>query len=108
MEFLIFPSELLSFSSDFFFTEQFLLMTPKDYNFISNGAMSLANMDDRAEFKATLEAMRDMGMSQDELDPIFKVNQLSPYASRFNSYWLAKLNSRKGAGVELTSKQVCE
>jgi len=40
---------------------------------MSNGTVSLANMDDRAEFKATLEAMRDMGMSQEELDPIFKV-----------------------------------
>jgi len=30
-------------------------------------------MDDRAEFKSTLEAMRDMGISQEELDPIFKV-----------------------------------
>ena len=29
-------------------------------------------MDDRAEFKSTLEAMRDMGISQEELDPIFK------------------------------------
>ena len=35
--------------------------------------MQLPNMDDRAEFKATLEAMRDMGISQEELDPIFKV-----------------------------------
>ena len=35
--------------------------------------MQLPNMDDRAEFKSTLEAMRDMGISQEELDPIFKV-----------------------------------
>jgi len=55
------------------FSEQFLLLEPKSYNFMSNGAMSLANMDDRVEFKATLEAMRDMGITQEELDPIFKV-----------------------------------
>ena len=30
-------------------------------------------MDDRTEFKATLEGMRDMGISQEELDSVFKV-----------------------------------
>ncbi|XP_066910591.1 myosin-10-like [Clytia hemisphaerica] len=53
--------------------KQFLLLEPTAYNFMSNGTVSLANMDDRAEFKATLEAMRDMGITQEELDPIFKV-----------------------------------
>jgi myosin protein heavy chain len=53
--------------------KQFLLLEPKDYNFISNGLISLPNMDDRVEFKVTLEAMRDMGISQEELDPIFKI-----------------------------------
>jgi len=52
--------------------KQFLLLDLKSYNFISNGSLLLPNMDDRAEFKSTLEAMRDMGISQEELDPIFK------------------------------------
>jgi len=53
--------------------KQFLLLDIKSYNFMSNGSLLLPNMDDRAEFKSTLEAMRDMGISQEELDPIFKV-----------------------------------
>lgn len=53
--------------------KQFLLLDLKSYNFISNGSLLLPNMDDRGEFKATLEAMRDMGILQEELDPIFKV-----------------------------------
>merc|ERR1712002_831447 len=53
--------------------KQFLLGDLKSYNFISNGSLLLPNMDDRAEFKSTLEAMRDMGILQEELDPIFKV-----------------------------------
>jgi myosin protein heavy chain len=53
--------------------KQFLLTEVTKYTFVSNGNIQLPNMDDRAEFKATLEAMRDMGISQEELDPIFKV-----------------------------------
>jgi len=52
--------------------KQFLLLDLKSYGFISNQGLLLPNMDDRAEFKSTLEAMRDMGISQEELDPIFK------------------------------------
>ena len=54
-------------------SEQFLLLDLKSYNFLSNGPIQLPNMDDRQEFKATLEAMRDMGITQEELDPIFKI-----------------------------------
>ncbi|XP_065659055.1 myosin-10 [Hydra vulgaris] len=53
--------------------KQFLLLDPKSYIFMSNGLVQLPNMDDRAEFKLTLEAMRDMGITQEELNPIFKV-----------------------------------
>jgi len=53
--------------------KQFLLLDAKSYNYLSNGHVTLPNMDDRQEFKTTLEAMRDMGISQEELDPIFKV-----------------------------------
>jgi len=53
--------------------DQFLLLDTKSYTFMSNGNVQLSNVDDKMEFKATLEAMRDMGVSQEELDPIFKV-----------------------------------
>jgi len=53
--------------------KQFLLLDSKSYNYLSNGHVALPNVDDRQEFKTTLEAMRDMGITQEELDPIFKV-----------------------------------
>ena len=35
-------------------SEQFLLLDPKQYNFMSNGNVSVTNMDEKQEFKNTL------------------------------------------------------
>ena len=48
-------------------------MEPKDYNFIKNGSVVLSNMDHCAEFETTVEAMGDMGISEELSPSIFKV-----------------------------------
>ncbi|XP_065065923.1 myosin-10-like isoform X1 [Rhopilema esculentum] len=53
--------------------KQFLLLDPKQYNFMSNANLLVPNMDEKQEFKNTLEALRDMGITQEELNAIFKI-----------------------------------
>eukprot|EP00112_Aurelia_sp_Birch-Aquarium-sp1_P013720 Seg2925.2 transcript_id=Seg2925.2/GoldUCD/mRNA.D3Y31 product=Myosin-10 protein_id=Seg2925.2/GoldUCD/D3Y31 len=53
--------------------KQFLLLDPKQYNFMSFGNVHVPNMDEKQEFKNTLEALRDMGITQEELNAIFKI-----------------------------------
>ena len=57
----------------FSFAEKYILEDPKNYTFLSSGPITIPGQDDREEFLATIEAMRIMGLNEDEITSIWKV-----------------------------------
>ena len=57
----------------FSFAEKYILEDPKNYTFLSGGNLTIPSQDDREEFNDTMEAMRIMGLSEDEISSIWKV-----------------------------------
>eukprot|EP00057_Strongylocentrotus_purpuratus_P011170 XP_011665644.1 PREDICTED: myosin-10 [Strongylocentrotus purpuratus] len=53
--------------------KQMLLENIDQYAYLSNGNVPVTGVDDRNEFKDTLEAVRVMNINQEELDATFKV-----------------------------------
>eukprot|EP00794_Sanderia_malayensis_P008852 gene8852-9800_t len=53
--------------------KQFLLGDATQYHFMTSGNVHVPSMDEKQEFKNTLEALRDMGITQEELNAIFKI-----------------------------------
>ena len=45
----------------------------KNYTFLSQGGVTIPGLDDTEEFQATVQAMRIMGIPEDDLTSIFKV-----------------------------------
>ncbi len=52
---------------------KYILEDAKNYTFLSNGSVSVPGMDEPEEFAATTEAMRIMGINEEDLDSIWKV-----------------------------------
>lgn len=50
-----------------FFAGDFILEDPKHYIFLTQGKMTLAGMDEVAEFQATVKAMQIMGMNNEDI-----------------------------------------
>ena len=57
----------------FSFAEKYILEDPKNYTFLSSGNLTIPSQDDREEFGDTMEAMRIMGLNEDEISSIWKV-----------------------------------
>ena len=55
------------------FAEKYILEDPKNYTFLSHGNVTIPGQDDREEFQFTMEAMRIMGLNEDEISSIWKV-----------------------------------
>ena len=55
------------------FAEKYILEDPKNYTFLSNGSVTIPGQCDADEFEATIEAMRIMGLNEDEITSIWKV-----------------------------------
>jgi len=53
--------------------KKYILEDPKNYTFLSSGPITIPGQDDREEFLATIEAMRIMGLNEDEITSIWKV-----------------------------------
>jgi len=53
--------------------KKYILEDPKNYTFLSGGNLTIPSQDDREEFNDTMEAMRIMGLSEDEISSIWKV-----------------------------------
>ena len=46
--------------------KEFILEDPKSYKFLSNGNLPVSGVNDSQEFQDTVEAMKTMGMSDEE------------------------------------------
>ena len=46
---------------------------PKNYTFLTNGSVSIPGQDDGEEFLHTVEAMRVMGINEEDMSSIWKV-----------------------------------
>merc|ERR1719210_1175806 len=53
--------------------KKYILEDPKNYTFLSNGSVTIPGQCDADEFEATIEAMRIMGLNEDEISSIWKV-----------------------------------
>jgi len=53
--------------------KKYILEDPKNYTFLSSGNLTIPSQDDREEFGDTMEAMRIMGLNEDEISSIWKV-----------------------------------
>ena len=53
--------------------EKYLLDDPKNYTFVTGGALTIPSQDDVEEFQSTLEAMHIMGLNEDEITSIWRV-----------------------------------
>lgn len=61
---------------NFFFnfsTEEFILEDPKTYCFLSSGNLPVPGIDDSAEFQQTCKSMAIMGLSPEDLSPLFRI-----------------------------------
>ena len=57
----------------FLFTEKFILEDPKNYTFLTNGKLTVPSMDDAEEFHHTVEAMKVMGINDEDMSSIWKI-----------------------------------
>ena len=59
----------------FFFAPagKYILEDAKNYTFLSNGMVNVPAMDEPEEFAATNEAMRIMGIAEEDLESIWKI-----------------------------------
>ena len=55
------------------FAEKFILEDPKAYTFLSYGNTTIPGTDDAEEFGLTMEAMRIMGIAEEDVSSICKV-----------------------------------
>ena len=62
-------------------SEQFILEDPKNYTFLSYGNVQVPGMDEAEEFAATNQAMRIMGISEEDISSIWKVRDFSFFAN---------------------------
>merc|ERR1719232_715461 len=53
--------------------KKYILEDPKNYTFLSGGNLTIPSQDDREEFNDTMESMRIMGLTEDEITAIFRV-----------------------------------
>lgn len=53
--------------------QEFLLEDVRSYTFLTHGHVPVPGVDDTQEFKYTVEAMRVMGLTKDELSAIFRI-----------------------------------
>merc|ERR1719193_1579719 len=51
----------------------YIIEDPKNYTFMTRGGLKVPGIDDPEEFQATLSAMKVMGMSDDDLNSVFRV-----------------------------------
>merc|ERR1719354_1456503 len=64
--------QLLTGASEEYKTE-FILEDPKGYNFLTAGGVKVPGIDDPEEFQSTLNSMKVMGMSDEDLSSVFRV-----------------------------------
>jgi len=55
------------------YKSEFILEDPKNYTFMTKGGVKVPGIDDVEEFQATLNSMKIMGMSDEDLSSVFKV-----------------------------------
>ena len=55
------------------FSEEYILEDPKNYPFLSCGALPVPGFDDAAEFQSTTKAMQIMGMTHEDFSSIFRI-----------------------------------
>merc|ERR1719331_145151 len=53
--------------------KKYILEEPKNYTFLTSGFVTVQNQDDAEEFAATMEAMKIMGLNDEEINSIFRV-----------------------------------
>merc|ERR1711899_336714 len=53
--------------------KKYILEDPKNYAFLTSGMVTIPAQDDAEEFSATMEAMRIMGLNEEEITAIFRV-----------------------------------
>ena len=53
--------------------EKYIIEPTKSYTFLSQNDMTVGGIDDAEEFAATMQALRIMGVTDDDLDSIWKV-----------------------------------
>merc|ERR550534_1638501 len=53
--------------------KKYILEDPKNYTFLTSGFVTVQNQDDAEEFAATMEAMKIMGLNDEEITAIFRV-----------------------------------
>merc|ERR1719328_305363 len=53
--------------------KKYILEDPKNYTFLTSGMVTIPAQDDAEEFAATMEAMRIMGLNEEEITAIFRV-----------------------------------
>ena len=54
-------------------SEKYILEPAKNYTFLSQNDMTVGAFDDAEEFDATMQALRIMGVAEEDLDSIWKV-----------------------------------
>ena len=57
----------------YFSAEKFILEDAKNYTFLTNGAVNVPGQDDGEEFLHTVEAMKVMGINDEDMSSIWKV-----------------------------------
>merc|ERR1740128_465382 len=55
------------------YKSEFILEDPKNYTFMTKGGVKVPGIDDVEEFQATLNSMKIMGMSEDDMTSIWRV-----------------------------------
>ena len=63
----------LKTNSFFFITEKYILEDPKNYTFLTSPCLTVPGQDDCEEFQSTIESMRIMGLTEDEITSIWRV-----------------------------------
>merc|ERR1719225_1948342 len=53
--------------------KKYILEDPKNYTFLTSGMVTIPAQDDAEEFSATMEAMRIMGLNEEEITATFRV-----------------------------------
>ena len=56
-----------------FISEKYIIEPTKSYTFLTQNEMTVGAFDDAEEFAATVQALRIMGVTEDDLDSIWKV-----------------------------------
>ena len=54
-------------------SEKYIIEPGKSYTFLSQNEVTVGGIDDAEEFAATMQALRIMGVTDDDLDSIWKV-----------------------------------